>query len=397
MLARNSFDPQFADRVAFCALSVPVTGHTGDRREFLGRNGSARGPRRPAEAAPSAGRRARASTRAPPCSASWSWSPGRRGSSPSSSAPPTGTRRRAAPSPGTGSRARAAAAADAQRGGVGGAPLGDLGADSGAVLRRDAQPLDAVPGALLPHVGPLRALPEQRRVRLPRPAPGRAGVRLRGARGGARAHPARRRAAVRGGRRAALVAPAERAGRPHPLLGRPRLAPLRGGPIRARHGGRIACSTSPSPSSPCAPWSPHEHEVYDLPGVSEEHASVYEHCLRALRRACTSGAHGLPLIGSRRLERRDEPRGRRGARRERLARVVPRRDPARVRRARRGARRLAGRGRPPGAGGRLRGRGRGARVGRRMVPPRLLRRRHAARLRARATSAASTPSRRAGA
>jgi cyclic beta-1,2-glucan synthetase len=42
---------------------------------------------------------------------------------------------------------------------------------------------------------------------------------------------------------------------------------------------------------------PHEHEVYDLPQVSEERASVYEHCVRALRRACTTGAHGLPLIG----------------------------------------------------------------------------------------------------
>jgi cyclic beta-1,2-glucan synthetase len=42
---------------------------------------------------------------------------------------------------------------------------------------------------------------------------------------------------------------------------------------------------------------PHEHEVYDLPGVSGQLGSVYEHCLRALRRACTAGAHGLPLIG----------------------------------------------------------------------------------------------------
>ncbi|MEX2584088.1 MAG: glucoamylase family protein [Gemmatimonadota bacterium] len=42
---------------------------------------------------------------------------------------------------------------------------------------------------------------------------------------------------------------------------------------------------------------PHEHEVYDLPTITDEHASVYEHCLRALRRACTAGEHGLPLIG----------------------------------------------------------------------------------------------------
>ncbi|MBA3659500.1 MAG: glycosyl transferase family 36, partial [Gemmatimonadales bacterium] len=42
---------------------------------------------------------------------------------------------------------------------------------------------------------------------------------------------------------------------------------------------------------------PDEHEVYDLPGIAEERASVYDHCVRALRRACTTGRHGLPLIG----------------------------------------------------------------------------------------------------
>ncbi len=51
------------------------------------------------------------------------------------------------------------------------------------------------------------------------------------------------------------------------------------------------------------PWltmrelGPDEHEVYDLPEVTEEQSGVYEHCVRALRRACTTGAHGLPLIG----------------------------------------------------------------------------------------------------
>ncbi len=43
---------------------------------------------------------------------------------------------------------------------------------------------------------------------------------------------------------------------------------------------------------------PHEHELYDLPSVTDEHASVYEHCRRALRKACTTGVHGLPLIGT---------------------------------------------------------------------------------------------------
>jgi cyclic beta-1,2-glucan synthetase len=45
------------------------------------------------------------------------------------------------------------------------------------------------------------------------------------------------------------------------------------------------------------PLEPHEHEVYDLPTESAEQGTIYEHCLRALRRACTTGAHGLPLIG----------------------------------------------------------------------------------------------------
>jgi cyclic beta-1,2-glucan synthetase len=42
---------------------------------------------------------------------------------------------------------------------------------------------------------------------------------------------------------------------------------------------------------------PDEHEVYDLPEVAAEHATIHEHCVRALRRAATTGAHGLPLIG----------------------------------------------------------------------------------------------------
>lgn len=44
--------------------------------------------------------------------------------------------------------------------------------------------------------------------------------------------------------------------------------------------------------------APGEDEVYALPQVANEHASIYEHCLRALHRACTKGAHGLPLIGT---------------------------------------------------------------------------------------------------
>jgi cyclic beta-1,2-glucan synthetase len=44
--------------------------------------------------------------------------------------------------------------------------------------------------------------------------------------------------------------------------------------------------------------NPDEHEIYDLPKVTSESGSIYDHCVRALRRACTKGVHGLPLIGS---------------------------------------------------------------------------------------------------
>ena len=53
------------------------------------------------------------------------------------------------------------------------------------------------------------------------------------------------------------------------------------------------------------PLEPHEHEVYDLPQVTSDQASVYEHCLRALRKACTACAR-IAAHRHRRLERRHE-------------------------------------------------------------------------------------------
>jgi cellobiose phosphorylase len=41
-----------------------------------------------------------------------------------------------------------------------------------------------------------------------------------------------------------------------------------------------------------------EDSWYDVPGQSREQASIYEHCVRALRRALVFGPHGLPLIGT---------------------------------------------------------------------------------------------------
>jgi cyclic beta-1,2-glucan synthetase len=45
------------------------------------------------------------------------------------------------------------------------------------------------------------------------------------------------------------------------------------------------------------PLAADEHEIYDLPQISDLIEPVYDHCVRALRKACTKGAHGLPLIG----------------------------------------------------------------------------------------------------
>ena len=46
------------------------------------------------------------------------------------------------------------------------------------------------------------------------------------------------------------------------------------------------------------PLTGDEHEAYGLPGVSAEDATLFEHCLRAIDRGMTAGAHGLPLFGT---------------------------------------------------------------------------------------------------
>ncbi len=46
------------------------------------------------------------------------------------------------------------------------------------------------------------------------------------------------------------------------------------------------------------PVNAEEDSYYDLPSRSEEAASLYEHCVRAILRGLQFGEHGLPLIGS---------------------------------------------------------------------------------------------------
>jgi cellobiose phosphorylase len=46
------------------------------------------------------------------------------------------------------------------------------------------------------------------------------------------------------------------------------------------------------------PLPPEDDSYYDLPGHTEATATLYEHCVLALRHGLTQGTHGLPLIGS---------------------------------------------------------------------------------------------------
>ncbi len=46
------------------------------------------------------------------------------------------------------------------------------------------------------------------------------------------------------------------------------------------------------------PVNPKDDSYYDLPGRSADEGSLYDHCVRAIRRGLQFGRHGLPLIGS---------------------------------------------------------------------------------------------------
>src|SRR5438105_472822 len=149
----------------------------------------------------------------------------------------------------------------------------------------------------MPDVGPVRALSIERRFRIPRSAAGCDGIRLRGSRCSAGAHHSRGIEAVRRRRRAALVASPKRTRGEDEVLGRSCLAAL-----RDRYYVNVSCDRGildvEVPYLTMRELNPDEHEVYDLPKESDQKGSIYDHCLRALQRASTKGAHGLPLIGS---------------------------------------------------------------------------------------------------
>ena len=218
ILARNVYSPEFGDRVAFVNCSETNRTLTGDRAEFLGRNGKL--------ASPSAMRRVRLSGRVgagyDPCAAF--------------QAPLTledGQERIitftiGAARDGGSQDPRAAVPQRRQR------PSGDRGRvallepDAGRGLCRNARRVGQFSGerlahlsdAGLPHVGPLGILSIGRRVRLPRPTAGRDGPGACPAAVAPRAPAARRGAPVSRRGRAALVASAGGTRRANPFLRR---------------------------------------------------------------------------------------------------------------------------------------------------------------------------------
>ncbi len=232
--------------------------------------------------------------------------------------------------------------------------------------------LAALPDDGLPVVGAKRFLSVGGRVRVPRPAAGRDGAGACGGAAHAAAPAAVRVAAVSRGRCPALVASAVGPRRAHPLFGRLPVAADGGLPLRDRHG-RLRCARRDG-ALRRRPRGERRRGFVLRPagGVRGARQPV-----RSLRPRDPQGlAVRRPRPAPHRLgglERRHEP-GRRGrARRERLAGVLPPRRADAVRRLGPVARRCGLRGPLPVGGGRAEGAPRGVGLGRVVVPARVFR------------------------
>jgi len=65
----------------------------------------------------------------------------------------------------------------------------------------------------------------------------------------------------------------------------------------ARTTGDEQVFDSQVPFIEAAPLAPDAKDAYSQPRVSAQSASIFEHCIRAIDKGLTAGAHGLPLIG----------------------------------------------------------------------------------------------------
>jgi cyclic beta-1,2-glucan synthetase len=296
VLARNYFDPEFAGSVAFCALSEPVTDHTGDRREFLGRNGTLAAPAG-LGGAPLAGAHGAGID---PCAALkclLELAPGetREIVVLLGAADGEGEALRIVSELRDPARARAAMAASTN---------GWADRLSVVTVRTSEPSFDAMLNrwtlyqALGCRMWARSALYQ---------SSGAYGFRdqLQDVMAFVYAEPALAREHIlRAAGRQFLEGDVQHWWHPQSGRGvRTRFSDdLAWLPYVADHYVRVTGDASVlneyAPFLDMRELEPHEHEVYDLPSVTEEHGSVYEHCLRALRRASTAGEHGLPLIGS---------------------------------------------------------------------------------------------------
>jgi cyclic beta-1,2-glucan synthetase len=193
---------------------------------------------------------------------------------------------------------------------VGASSRRDHRQDAGSPVRRDDQSLVAVPGAVVSHVGALRVLSVEWRVRIPRSVAGCHGVRVSRPGHRARAHSARRGAAVRRGRRAALVAPAHGTRNAHSVLGRSRVAPVRRRSLHPHHGRRCRAGRGGAVHRDASARAARARGVRPA-----DPQRAHRLALRALRERPAPRLHrGRARIAAHRLgrlERRDEPGGHR--------------------------------------------------------------------------------------
>ncbi len=297
MFARNPWNTTFGARVAFADLGGRQTAWTGDRREFLGRNGTLDNP---AALAGDTALSQRVGAGLDPCGALQApveLKPGRTVEI-------------------VFLLGEAATAADAQ------ALIARYRvADLDAVLREVVAHWDDVLGTvqvktpdrsmdlmlnrwLLYQTLACRVwarvgvLPGERRVRFPRPAPGRHGARAVATGADARASPARRGPPVRRRRCPALVAAAVRTGRAHPDLRRSGLARLCRRALRRDRPATLAVLDEPVPFLEGQALRPGEHDAYFQPMVADESARSSSTARAGSIRVSAVGAHGLPLIGT---------------------------------------------------------------------------------------------------
>jgi cyclic beta-1,2-glucan synthetase len=306
LLAVSHWSPEFAGRAAFCAASRPAHGFTTDRREFLGEEGSLASP----AALSRWGLSGRIVSGQDPCAAyqvHHDLEPNGadevvfilgQGADQAAAAALAKALERPWGICGRSFRRRGALGRDSRRGGGGNArcrtqPAGQPLADLSVPCRQS----DCT------H----RFLPVKRRLRLSRPAPGRACPAARGTGACARPYPRMRAAPVRGGRCPALVASAFEPRSPYALFRRSCLASLcrrdlcQGdwGPFDPRGTGAVPHWRAAS--------SGRRGSLFGFRAGHRDRTSRRSHGALsgtgADQRSSRDSAHG-----SRRLERRHEPR-----------------------------------------------------------------------------------------